>query len=359
MRLCLVVGTRPDIIKMSPIILECTLQNIDFFTLHTGQHYSHNMDSLFFKELKLPQPKYNLGVGVEPNHRYHVQIMIDRLAEVLAAEQPNWVLVYGDTNSALAATLAANRLQINIAHIEAGLRSFDIIMAEEVNRMLCDHLASLLFTPTKKTYAYILNEGIPKEKVIICGNTVVDAVLNHKETAKTSKVLEKNKLKPKQYFLVTAHRPETVDIKERLTSVLEGLSLVGRKTATPLIFPVHPRTKKMLDQFELQATPQITFIEPLGYLDFLHLQNNARLILTDSGGIQEEACSLGVPCVTLRENTERPETLEIEANALSGTKPENILSCVLQMLEKSPLKWDNPYGNGQAAKTILKHLTLS
>jgi len=342
---------------MSPVIRECEARRSDYFILHTGQHYSHNMDALFFEELNLPQPKYNLGIGVEPNHRYHVRLMIDRMIDILAAERPDWVLVYGDTNSALAATLAANRLKITIAHIEAGLRSFDIVMAEEVNRMLSDHLASFLFIPTEKSREHVLGEGIPEERIILSGNTVVDAVYQNREIARARPVLEQLGLEPKGYFVVTAHRPENVDFKDRLANILGGLGSVYREFRLPLVFSVHPRTRKMMEQFDLALPDGVREIEPLGYLDFLQLQSQARLILTDSGGIQEEACVLGVPCVTLRDNTERPETLEVGSNILAGVDPSKILRHVQRMYNKGNT-WESPYGDGTAAKTILDTIIL-
>ena len=341
---------------MSPLIRECENRQLDYFTLHTGQHYSHNMDKLFFKELKLPTPKYNLGVGVEPNHRYHVQIMLDRMIAVLAAEAPNFVLVYGDTNTTLAATLAAKRLKIKIAHIEAGLRSFDIIMAEEVNRMLTDHLSSLLFTPTQECSEHILNEGILGSKIVLTGNTIVDAVTQNLPLALKRKTLPKLEIKPKKYILVTAHRPENVDIEERLKSIIKALGKVYKRFGYKLVFSIHPRTQKKIEQFGIKLPAGVKIIEPQGYLDFLNLQANARLILTDSGGIQEEACSLRVPCVTIRENTERPETLPIGANILAGWEHENIVKCVNKMLEIRECLWDNPYGNGESARIIIESI---
>ena len=357
MKLCLELGTRPDIIKMSPLIRECQKREVDFFVLHTGQHYDYEMDKIFFEELALPQPKYNLKVGVEKNPRLHAHLMIDRMIDVLAAEKPSVVVIYGDTNTTLAGALAANRLKIPIAHVEAGLRSFNIVMAEEVNRMIADHLSQFLFTPTGKAQQNLLNEGIDESKIYRSGNTIVDAVYQNRKVAEEkSGILSKLGLRKGEYFLVTAHRPENVDTKERLGAVLEGLRLVGEEFNLPIIFPVHHRPARRLEESGLKMPSAVRLIKPLGFLDFLSLEANAKLAITDSGGVQEEACILKVPCVTIREETERPETVEVGSNLVAGLEPDNIVKCVREMLAKER-KWKNPFGDGKAAERILDVLT--
>lgn len=352
MKLCLLVGTRPDIIKMSPLIRECERKKLDYFVLHTGQHYSYNMDKLFFEELALSPPKYNLGVG-ESGTRYQVRDMIEKMIHILSDEKPDIFVIYGDTNSALSGALAANRLRIDIAHVEAGLRSFDIVMAEEVNRMIADHLSKFLFAPTKESKKNLLDEGISSKKIFVVGNTIVDAVRQGLGIAKhSSKIVKKLELKKGGYFLVTAHRPETVDFEDRLEKIFEGFQAVYRKFKLPLIFPVHPRTKKMAKKFRLKFPKGVRAIEPVGFLDFLKLEANAKLLITDSGGVQEEGCILGIPCITIRENTERPETIRVGSNTLTGVEAKKILNSVQKMLKRKK-RWKNPYGDGTAGKKIL------
>lgn len=357
MKLCLELGTRPDIIKMSPLIRECQKRGIEFFVLHTGQHYDYEMDAVFFEELQLPQPKYNLKVGVEENPRYHARLMIDRMIDVLAAEKPSIVVIYGDTNTTLAGALAANRLKIPIAHVEAGLRSFDIVMAEEVNRMIADHLSQFLFTPTENAQQNLLNEGIDGGKIYYSGNTIVDAVYQNRRVAEEkSGILSKLGLRKGEYFLVTAHRPENVDTKERLGAVLEGLRLLGEEFNLPVIFPLHHRPARRLREFGFELPASVRAIRPLGFLDFLCLEAHAKLVITDSGGVQEESCILKVPCVTIRGETERPETVEVGSNLVAGLEPQNIVKCAKKMLAKER-NWRNPFGGGKAAERILDILT--
>jgi len=277
----------------------------------------------------------------------------------LIKEKPDIVLVEGDTNTVLAGALSATKLHIKVGHIEAGLRSYFKEMPEEINRILTDHCSDFLFAPTKKAKEILLKEGIPKKKIFVTGNTIVDAVYqNLKLAKKRSEILERLNLKKENYFLVTAHRQENVDKKERLKGILEGLSLIYKKFNLPIIYPVHPRTKKMIAEFKLSTPQGIKLIEPIGFLDFLQLEANAKLVLTDSGGIQEETCILKIPCVTLRDNTERPETIEIGANILAGAMSTKILWAAQKMLKK-PKRWKNPFGNGKAAEEIIKIIASS
>jgi len=355
MKIAIILGTRPEIIKLSPIIRECQEKKLDFFILHTNQHYSKNLDKIFFEELELPRPKYNLGVG-SGTHTEEISKMLIKIEKILLKEKPNIVLVEGDTNSVLAGALAAAKLQLKIGHIEAGLRSYFREMPEELNRILTDHCSNYLFAPTKGARNILINEGIPKNKIFVTGNTIVDAVYqNLKLTKRKSKILKKLNLEKNKYFLLTAHRQENVDKKERLTGILNGLKLVYQQWNLPVIYPIHPRTKKRIRQFKLKIPKGIKLIEPVGFLDFLNLEANAKLILTDSGGIQEESCILQIPCVTLRDNTERPETLEVKSNILAGTNPQKIKNSAVTMLKREK-NWKNPFGNGKAGKKIVNIL---
>ena len=352
MKLAIILGTRPEIIKMSPIIRELQKRKINFFVLHTNQHYSRNLDKVFFKELQLPRPKYNLKInfGIHAEQTGGMMIGIEK---VLIKEKPDVVLVEGDTNTVLAGALTAAKLQIKVAHIEAGLRSYFRGMPEEINRVIADHCSDYLFAPTKGSKNNLLKEGISKKNIFVVGNTIVDAVFqNSKLVGKKSRILLKLKLKKRSYCLLTAHRQENVDNKKRLGKILQGLGLIYKKYGLKIIFPIHPRTKKRIGEFKLKVPTGIKLIEPVGYLDFLQLEKNAILVFTDSGGIQEEACILKVPCVTLRDNTERPETIVASSNILSGVEPDKILKSFSKMINKKR-NWKNPFGAGKASKKII------
>ena len=352
-KISIIVGTRPEIIKIAPVIKECEKNHLDFFILHTNQHYSKNLDKIFFEELKLPAPKYNLGVK-SGTHAEEVGKMLIGIERVLIKEKPDIFLVLADTNTALAGALAAAKLHIRIYHIEAGIRSYSREMPEEINRILIDHCSDLFFAPTEKSKQILINEGISKDKIFVTGNTIVDAVYqNLKLSEKKSKILEKLNLKKEKYFLLTMHRPENVDKKEKIEKLFEGLRLIHGEFNLPIIFPIHPRTQKMMDIFRLKTPEGIKTIEPVGYLDFLKLEAGARLILTDSGGIQEEACILKIPCITLRSNTERPETIGVGSNILAGTNSSKILKIAHKILDKKR-NWVNPFGDGRAAERIIK-----
>ncbi|HTY90764.1 MAG TPA: UDP-N-acetylglucosamine 2-epimerase (non-hydrolyzing) [Methanocella sp.] len=352
--IAVILGTRPEIIKMSPVIRECEAKELDFFILHTGQHYSYEMDKMFFDELELPLPWHNLEIG-SGSHAEQTGRILAGVERALVEERPDIVLVQGDTNTVLAGALAAKKLHIRVGHIEAGLRSFDRSMPEEVNRVVTDHISDYLFAPTKTAETNLLNEGIDRDNIHVMGNTVVDALYQNLEISrKKSGILAELGLKPKEYFLVTAHRQENVDSEERLKNIIECLRLIHNKYSLPVIFPMHPHTVKRIDEFGID-TEDINVIKPLGYLSFLQLEANARLILTDSGGIQEEACILGVPLVTLRDNTERPETLDVGSNVVAGTDPVKIFESVGWMMRKDN-RWKNPFGDGDSAKRIVRLL---
>lgn len=350
--IAVILGTRPEIIKMSPIIRECEARNLDYFILHTGQHYSYEMDQAFFEDLGLPEPKYNLDIG-SGTHAEQTGKIMTGIEKILLKEKPKIALVQGDTNTVLAGALTASKLRIKVGHVEAGLRSNDRQMPEEINRIVVDHISDVLFPPTETAKKNLIEEGIPAEKIFVTGNTVVDAVEQNLAIARRKDdLLQRLGLTSKGFFLVTAHRAENVDIKQRLEEILQGLETIQNEFSLPVIFPMHPRTAKMAQAFGL-SLGGIHVMKPLGYLDFLQLEANACLVLTDSGGLQEESCILGVPCVTLRDNTERPETVEVGANVLAGVTSGAILNCVRERLEQQRA-WINPFGNGKAGEYIVK-----
>lgn len=351
-KICIILGTRPEIIKMSPIIRACEAQDIDYFILHTGQHYSYEMDQTFFEELELPAAKYNLDVG-SGSQAVQTAKILTGIEEILLKEKPDVAFVQGDTNTVMAGALAASKLHIRIGHVEAGLRSYDRTMPEEINRVIADHISDYLYAPTETSRRNLIAEGIPESKIFVTGNTVVDAAYQNLEISKKRmNILDELGIHPKKYFLVTAHRAENVDVRERLSGILDGLKIIGDKYNLPVIFPMHPRTVKMVNEFGL-SLDGITVTKPFGYLEFLQLEENAKLILTDSGGLQEEGCILGTPCVTLRDNTERPETVDAGANMLAGTQTETILACAERMMNTT-ISWKNPFGDGDAALKILE-----
>jgi len=337
---------------MCSIIRSCEEQGIDYFILHTGQHYSYEMDQKFFEELELPQAKYNLDVGSGSQAVQTAKILIG-IEEVLLVEKPDVVFVQGDTNTVMAGALAASKLHIKIGHVEAGLRSYDRSMPEEINRIIADHISDYLYAPTENSRNNLLAEGIPDSKIFVTGNTIVDAAYQNLEISKKRmNVLDELGIHSKKYFLVTAHRAENVDVRARLSGILDSLKIIGTKYNIPVIFPMHPRTVKMVDAFGL-SLDGIIVTKPFGYLEFLQLEENAALILTDSGGLQEEGCILGTPCVTLRDNTERPETVDVGANVLAGTNASVIAECAEQMMNIKDT-WSNPFGDGHASEKILE-----
>jgi UDP-N-acetylglucosamine 2-epimerase (non-hydrolysing) len=354
MKIAIVLGTRPEIIKFSPIIRECERLGLKYFILHTGQHYSYSMDRVFFEQLELPEAKYNLDVG-SGTHAEQTGKMLMGIEKVLCLEKPDVVLVEGDTNTVLAGALAAVKLGIKVGHVEAGLRSYDRQMPEEINRVLADHCSDLLFAPTEKSKCVLLGEGISQEKIFVTGNTIVDAIYQNLEIAKRkADVFNEFEVEDGDYFLATVHRQENVDNEKRFRGIIEGLEMVCKEFKLPVLYPIHPRAKKQLEMFRI-AVNDVRIIDPLDYLSFLLLESSARLVLTDSGGVQEEACILGVPCVTLRYNTERLETLEVGANVLAGTDPHEIVKKAGLMLNRG-CNWNNPFGNGEAGAKIVKIL---
>lgn len=349
----IILGTRPEIIKLSPVIRECQNQKIDFFIIHSNQHYSENMDSIFFKELELPQPKYNLEIG-SCSHGQMTGRMIEKIEDILIKEKPDYILVQGDTNTVMAGALAASKINIKIGHIEAGLRSYDRTMPEEINRIITDHISDYLFPPTQKQADILIKEGIEKEKILVTGNTIVDAVYQNIELLE--KHPELSHYQKENYFLLTTHRPSNVDNQENLSELLEAITEVSKKYNYPVYFPIHPRTKKQIENFNIKINEnQIKLMDPIGYLEMLALEKNAKLIFTDSGGIQEEACILQTPSLTLRENTERPETIEVGASILVGHNKEKIIYSAEKILSINK-NWPNPFGNGESSLIILDKL---
>lgn len=362
--IAIVLGTRPEIIKMSPVIRACERCGEEYFILHTGQHYSYGMDRIFFEELSLPAPAYNLDVG-SSLHGEQTGAILAGVEKVLHTTRTDIVLVQGDTNTVLAGALAASKSyvrtggrQVLVGHVEAGLRSYDRRMPEEINRVLTDHISDYLFAPTESARKNLISEGIPPAKIHVTGNTIVDAVYQNlalaKKKADTVKALG---LSRDAYFLVTLHRQENVDDRNRLSGILKGLAAVGRDYGLDVIFPVHPRTEKMIRTFSLD-TAGIRMIPPMGFLEFLLLESQARLALTDSGGVQEEACILSVPCVTIRESTERPETVDAGANIVAGVEPASIKKAADAMMS-GKRSWANPFGDGRAGERILDILSGS
>jgi UDP-N-acetylglucosamine 2-epimerase (non-hydrolysing) len=351
MKIGIVLGTRPEIIKMSPVIYDCKRRGLDYFVLHTGQHYSYKMDKVFFEELDLPQPRYNLDVG-SGSHAEQTGKIMTGVEKVLIEYKPDVILVQGDTNTVMASALAASKLHIKVGHVEAGLRSFDMKMPEEINRIVADHISDYLFAPTEIAKSNLLKEGLTENKIFVTGNTIVDSVYQNLDISRRkTNILKELGIKPKEYFLATAHRAENVDNRERLEEIIKGLEMIGREFSLPVVFPIHPRTVRMVESFGFKLNGVKT-INPVGFLEFLQLEANARLALTDSGGVQEETCILGVPCVTIRDNTERPETLNVGSNILVGAKAEKMLEGARKMLDQSKV-WKNPFGNGASARCII------
>jgi UDP-N-acetylglucosamine 2-epimerase len=322
MKVVTIVGARPQFIKAAVLSRELRKEHIEIL-VHTGQHYDDNMSAVFFKELEIPEPDYNLGIG-SGSHGKQTGEMLAGIEEILLKEKPDWVLVYGDTNSTLAGALAASKLHIKIAHVEAGLRSFNRNMPEEINRVLTDHLSNLLFCPTDTAVNNLRLEGITKG-VHQVGDVMYDALQWALDLGdEYSSILARLKLEPKSYLLATVHRAENTDDPARLQGILDAFNQVDE----PLVFPVHPRTRKKLAELAWQPASHVILLDPLRYIDMVFLEKNALVILTDSGGMQKEAHWLEVPCVTLREETEWVETLAGNWNQLAGVDPQKIVSSV-------------------------------
>lgn len=357
-----VVGARPNFMKVAPIVAAMKQRPEQFHPLvvHTGQHYDASMSDAFFQDLDLPTPDRYLDVG-SGSHAKQTAAVMERFEPVVLEEKPDWVLVVGDVNSTLACALVCVKLGVKVAHVEAGLRSRDRTMPEEINRLLTDQIADLLFTPSPDADTNLLAEGIPMERIRFVGNVMIDSLLKNVERSRQSHIKKELGLNEGTYAVLTLHRPSNVDKHDTFQRILAALEWITQ--STPVIFPVHPRTRKTIA--ELGLTDRVAgmkllhLIEPLGYLDFLSLYSTARLVLTDSGGIQEETTALGIPCLTLRENTERPITVEMGTNVVVGTDTDRIIAAAKAALNGSrnapgrqPPLWD-----GHTAERILDVLT--
>lgn len=351
----IILGTRPEMIKLSPVLRACDRHDVTYTLIHTGQHYSDGLDSLFFDRLELPEPDYNLGVG-SGRHGEQTGKMLTDIEDIVITEGLDVVLVQGDTNSVLAGAIATSKLDAKLGHIEAGLRSFDRDMPEEINRVVTDHVGDFLFAPTEESASLLRDEGIDESRIHVTGNTIVDAVQAHRQiAAEKSSVLDEYNLTPGEFILMTAHRAENVDDRSKLTDLLAGVDRAARELDYPVIYPIHPRTQERIDEFEILVPDTIRLVEPLDFIDFLRLEDTASLVITDSGGVQEETCILKTPCVTIRDSTERPETVTAGSNVVVGTKPARILDGAQKQLANSK-NWEIPFGDGNAAERILSHL---
>ena len=354
-----VVGARPNFMKIAPIMeVMQRHEGIDPLLLHTGQHYDHAMSDLFFNQLGLPKPDVYLGVGSGSHGEQTSKIMLD-FEKVVQDIRPDLVLVVGDVNSTIACGLVAVKQGIKLVHVEAGLRSFDRSMPEEINRVLTDQISDYLFITEASARENLQREGIDTGKIFFVGNVMIDTLMKHRAKAATSTILEQLGVAPKEFVLVTLHRPANVDNREILTGLWRVLENIGE--TLPVVFPVHPRTQKQFEKFGLDVNgngrSNIRVIEPIGYLDFLRCMESARFVLTDSGGIQEETTVLGVPCITARENTERPVTVTEGTNRVVGRNPERLLEEANKILHgngksgRLPELWD-----GKSAERIVSVL---
>ncbi len=347
-----IVGARPNFMKVAPLAWAAArLEGVDVRIVHTGQHYDRNMSDLFFEQLRIPKPVHNLGVG-SGTHAVQTAEIMTRFEPVLLEEEPDLVLVVGDVNSTIACAMVASKLGYPVVHVEAGLRSFDRGMPEEINRVLTDAISDELFVTEKSGADNLRNEGVPEERIHFVGNVMIDTLLSCRDLANGSDVLDRLGLDRRAYGVVTLHRPSNVDQPETLAGIWRALLRIAEEM--PLVFPVHPRTRSRLAEAGLAPSPSIRLLEPVGYVDFLKLQADAGMILTDSGGIQEEATILGVPCLTLRRNTERPVTIEVGCNKLVGDDPETITREALAIVRGEAAVREVPkYWDGRAAERTL------
>ena len=349
-----VVGARPNFMKMAPIIraMEARCDKVCQSLVHTGQHYDEMMSESFFRDLEIPAPEINLNSGSGSHAEQTARVML-AFEPVLRNKRPDWVFVTGDVNSTLACALVAGKMKINVAHVEAGLRSFDWTMPEELNRVLTDRISNLLFTPSADADENLLREGIEPDRIVRIGNVMIDTLYQQLERAGGSKILETLALEPRRFAVVTLHRPASVDEPKTLRNLFSALAEIGRELT--VVFPAHPRTQARMSEFGIQPMKGLLVIDPLGYLDFLKLWSNSLLVLTDSGGLQEETTTLGIPCLTLRENTERPITILQGTNHLVGLEQERIVTIARKVIRgefanrgSRPELWD-----GHAAERIV------
>jgi UDP-N-acetylglucosamine 2-epimerase (non-hydrolysing) len=358
MKILAVAGARPNFMKIAPLMWELRRrgdEGVQTFLVHTGQHYDERMSRLFFEQLHIPRPDVDLGVG-SGSHAAQTAEVMKRFEPIVLDQKPDCVLVVGDVNSTIACALTAVKLGVPVAHVEAGLRSFDRTMPEEINRILTDAISQWLFVTEKSGVENLRHEGVPDERIYLVGNVMIDTLLACRQRAEESPILELLQLTNRPFAVLTLHRPANVDDPAVFSRLLGAIARLQR--AVPIVFPVHPRTRKALDAGRARELPNLILTEPLGYLDFMKLLSCARLVLTDSGGIQEETTVLGVPCLTLRNNTERPITVEQGTNQLVGLDPERIVAAGLDVLNnpcpvgRVPEGWD-----GRAAERIVNILT--
>ncbi len=354
-RIINVCGARPNFMKISPLMdAYKEFPEIEPVLVHTGQHYDEKMSDLFFRELGIPEPDINLGVGSGSHAKQTAKIM-EAFEPVVLEYKPDYVLVVGDVNSTIACALVATKLGVKVIHVEAGLRSFDRTMPEEINRILTDSISDLLFVSEESGVVNLRKEGVEEDRIHFVGNVMIDTLMKHRERAEQSDVLEKLGLRVRRYGLITLHRPANVDNADKLKSILEGLGRISEELL--LLFAIHPRTRKNIEKFGfeelLSEYPNIKLTEPFGYLEFLKLMANAKVVLTDSGGMQEETTILGTACLTLRENTERPATITDGTNRLVNPNKEDIIAAWEALkadppvTDRRPKLWD-----GRAAKRI-------
>lgn len=356
MKVINIVGARPNFMKINPLVREMRKQKVNQLLVHTGQHYDQAMSESFFQELGIPEPDINLEVG-SGSHAVQTAEIMKRFEQVCLKEKPDLVLVVGDVNSTAACSLVATKLGIAVAHVEAGLRSGDRAMPEEINRLVTDVLADLLLTTSRDADENLLAEGIPAEKIHFVGNTMIDSLVLQLEKAKERNTFRRFQVEEGEYAVLTLHRPSNVDIPEQLDQILDTLNVIQQRL--PIVFPVHPRTLSNLERFgldqKLKQMDGIILAKPLSYLDFMDLYRRAKLVLTDSGGIQEETTFLQIPCITLRENTERPITVTEGTNYLTGTDRDKILNAFEEIMSGGGKHGTVPeYWDGKAAERIVK-----
>jgi UDP-N-acetylglucosamine 2-epimerase (non-hydrolysing) len=356
MKIVAVVGARPNFMKIAPLLWEAQRRReVEVFLVHTGQHYDERMSRLFFEELEIPRPDTNLEVG-SGSHAVQTAEVMRRFEPVLLEQQADAVVVVGDVNSTIACALAAVKLGVSVAHVEAGLRSFDRTMPEEINRILTDAISHWLFVTERSGVENLRHEGVPEGRIHFVGNVMIDTLLACRARSEASTILEQLSLASRSYGVLTLHRPSSVDHPETLHGLMAAVERLQGEL--PIVFPVHPRTRKALDGWIHRPMPGLNLTDPLGYLDFMKLVAHARLVLTDSGGIQEETTVLGVPCLTLRNNTERPATVEQGTNTLVGLDPDRIVRCGLRALGTTPGPVRVPdLWDGRAAARVLDILT--
>jgi UDP-N-acetylglucosamine 2-epimerase (non-hydrolysing) len=350
--LSIILGTRPEIIKLAPVIRACANRDLSFSIIHTGQHYSESLDRAFFDQLDLPVPDYNLEVG-SATHGRQTGTMLSGIEAVLEKTDPDVVLVQGDTNSVLAGGLVVSKLpDVELGHIEAGLRSYDRKMPEEVNRRLVDHVSDYLFAPTEQARENLLAENLAADRITVTGNTIVDAIEQNVTLAREQSTVREDHDVDGSFALLTAHRAENVDNPERFESLLKGVAAAANEQNLAVVYPVHPRAANRLKEDDINIPQEITLLDPLNFLDFLALEDAATVVFTDSGGVQEESCILRTPCVTLRDSTERPETIDVGANRVVGVRPADVAKGTTAALQRDT-DWENPFGDGRAAERIL------